>query len=892
MSMVSHIARAHTVTTSSDHMAAVLRNIAFSYDGGTTWALDDVDLTVRLGERICLIGRNGSGKSTLARLIAGLTAPDAGDITLLDQHVFDGQSNTPNPANYRTARHNIGAVFQNPEDQIVTTVVEDDVAFGPENLGIAHDKIGERIATSLNAVDMAAQRRNDPTHMSGGQQQRIAIAGMLAMNPAMLVLDEPTAMLDPVARGEVMHILDILQSRGTTIVHVTHHLDETVHADRIIELDHGRVVRVQTGNVTSHATSSSTISEYAIDSSAVSVSTNNKSNGDQARVRNDSVSSILHQRNDLEHTHFEHTEHTEHTDYTEHTEHTTFEHHITTGIGTTNIGRKSPIITVDHVSYRYPDAQAPAIEDLSLTIREGEIVAIMGGNGAGKSTLARLLCALDRPNRGSITVAGVPVATARTGLFHKRPKTSRTLKRRQREILRRNVGFVMQHPERQLFADTVAEDVAYGPRNQGLSEDEVHQRVDQALKLLHIDQLANRSPFSLSGGQQRLAAIAGVIACQPHVLIMDEPTASLDTQAAECIHALVRKLQQQGVTIVMITHSFEESHALANRIITMTTPASHTPADAANTDIADVDTMNVSASANTATTLPLNSHDTATSGPNHTAYAADTANSAAKEATDSTNRYSFIASMDPRVKMATFLTLMFTAFAISTPAQLALSALLVAGIVTAARLNPLRLLAHVHMFLIVFLIMGLCNVFFVHSGEILAHLGPIAITTDGVTTAMLYTCRFALVILLGAVFLATTTPTATTDAFGSLLSPLSHLGVHTQEIALVLSLALRFLPTLGAEAKAIVDAQAARGGSVETGSLIRRIHATAAVIVPVFAAALRHADNLSLALDARCYEEGRRRTHWRVMQVRRRDYAFIALCAIYLVMLAAAGFVA
>ena len=202
--------------SATNTIAVELHDIRFTYDSGATWALDGVNLTIRQGERVCLAGPNGSGKSTLSRIIAGLAAPDAGHVTLLGNNVFDDAGAHADA--YRSARHGIGAVFQHPEDQIVTTVTEDDVAFGPENLAIAHDDIDMRIAMSLDAVDMSGQREADPTRMSGGQQQRVAIAGMLAMNPEILVLDEPTAMLDPQGRADIMHILDELQQHGTTIM--------------------------------------------------------------------------------------------------------------------------------------------------------------------------------------------------------------------------------------------------------------------------------------------------------------------------------------------------------------------------------------------------------------------------------------------------------------------------------------------------------------------------------------------------------------------------------------------------------------------------------------------------------------------------------------------------
>ena len=189
-----------------------LRDVRFTYDGGATWALDGVSLDIRRGERICLTGPNGSGKSTLSRVIAGLVAPDEGYVALSGNVVFDESG--AHADEYRTARCGIGAVFQHPEDQIVTTVTEDDVAFGPENLAIEHDEIGLRISGSLDAVDMSDYRASNPTRMSGGQQQRIAIAGMLAMDSDVLVLDEPTAMLDPQGRADIMRLRMPVQSVG------------------------------------------------------------------------------------------------------------------------------------------------------------------------------------------------------------------------------------------------------------------------------------------------------------------------------------------------------------------------------------------------------------------------------------------------------------------------------------------------------------------------------------------------------------------------------------------------------------------------------------------------------------------------------------------------------
>ena len=488
--------------------AAVLKDIRFSYDRGTSWALDGVSLTVHAGERLCLVGPNGSGKSTLARLIAGLTAPDGGEVTLLGQRVYAAGANADA---YRAARHGIGMVFQNPEDQLVTTVLEDDVAFGPENLGLERELIGERIVDSLQAVGLANLRQSDPTRMSGGQQQRASIAGMLAMNPAMLVLDEPTAMLDESARAEVMRILDDLQARGTTIVHVTHHPDETVHADRIVHMEAGRIIGI-TAAVDNRSPLAEAVSQSETEGSIGTEAAPSRPTNDSPRQREREDGSELPLLSD--------------------------------GIG----DMTNPIIRVSHLTYRYPSAKRAVIDDLSFTIARGETVALMGVNGSGKSTLVRMLCALTAPTAGSIEVAGVPVASTGKRGRNVRPKSAN---RKQLAQLRRHVGYVMQHPEHQLFADTVAEDVAYGPRNQGLGETEVADRVRESLELLHIGHLADRSPFDLSGGQQRLAAIAGMLACNPDVLIMDEPGNDLDTDMLAVMEDL---LDTWPGTLIVVSH--------------------------------------------------------------------------------------------------------------------------------------------------------------------------------------------------------------------------------------------------------------------------------------------------------------------------------------------------
>ncbi|WEV76267.1 energy-coupling factor transporter ATPase [Bifidobacterium sp. ESL0800] len=818
-----------TQANDTNGFAARLNGIRFSYDGGKSWALNGIDLDIRTGERICLVGPNGSGKSTLSRLIAGLAAPDDGCVTLLGYDVFS--SGTPHSDLYRKARKDIGAVFQNPADQIITTVVGDDVAFGPENLALEPDEITARVTESLNAVDMHDSLLDDPSRMSGGQQQRIAIAGILAMNPKMIVLDEPTAMLDLEAQQDVLRVLDNLQKTGTTIVHVTHRPEELKAADRILSLENGRLVRLSQIEATLKLSVTNADDTGMLKPDGLIIAANSGNPIDVKTGKNEGGGSASANTA---------------TDTTEELEHVRTGNaasqnrkNETSAASDIESSADGPAICFEHVSFRYPKASSDTLHDFSMCIRQGEVVAIMGRNGTGKSTLTRLMTALSKPDSGSINVAGIDL---------------RSMSRRDKKALRSSVGLVMQQPEHQLFAETVKQDVAYGPNNQGLPTQIVNQRVERALDLLGISELAERSPFSLSGGQQRLAAIAGIIACGPRILILDEPTAGLDATASERIYALVRTLNAHGVTIVLITHSPRQARQLADRVITL--------------------------------------GETAQDGTAQSGTGEETAQlaSAGKPTTDDTpsetsQRPSLIARLDPRVKLVVFLVLMFTSFMVSSLPQLGLTALMVIVLAAAAKLGPKRLFRAMRGFLILLLVMGIINMLFVRTGRPLVTLFNFPITDEGVMAAILYTCRFGLVILLGIILLQTTTPTALTDGFGSLLSPLRRLGLHTQELALVMSLALRFLPTLADEARNIMDAQAARGGSIETGTPAKRIKAIVAIIVPIFAGALRHSDNLSLALDARSYEEGIHRTHWHAMRVTGKDMIFIILCAMYLAVL-------
>lgn len=502
--------QAYSVTAGAE-VPVRLAHVTLRY--GDSVALDDVTLEVCRGERVCVLGANGSGKSTLASVICGLLAPDEGDVELAGHAVCTG--GVPDLAAYRDARRQLGLVFQNPDDQIVTSVVADDVAFGPENLGVPRAQISVRVARELRRVAMEKYAHADPSRLSGGQRQRVCIAGALAMEPAVLVLDEPSSLLDVRGRAAIMRVMGRLAAAGATLVHVTHFMDEALAADRVVVMQHGHVALEGTPDEVFAAKNAQVIEALGLEmpfEARLAVALRQAEAAGGAIAAPDASSDEK-------------------------------------PAACAPAAEPLAILARDLVFSYGPDAQA--LDGVSLKVPARATTAIVGQTGSGKSTLLRLLCGLEAADAGSLTVCGINAAT-----------------KRGRRQVRRAVGYVMQHPERQLFAQTVAEDVAFGPRNQGLSAAEVERRVAHALELVGLADRRDASPFELSGGQQRLAAIAGVLAMEPELLVLDEPTAGLDPRGRARLRALMADLAAHGVTLLQVTHSMEDA-ARADHVVVL-----------------------------------------------------------------------------------------------------------------------------------------------------------------------------------------------------------------------------------------------------------------------------------------------------------------------------------
>ena len=506
--------------------------------------LKGIDLTIKKGEFIALLGRNGSGKTTFSKQLNAILRPSEGTVTVDEMGTKDADK-------LYEIRQRVGMVFQNPDNQMVAANVEEEVAFGPENLGMESETIVSRVKQALEQVRMWKCRKTAPNHLSGGQKQRIAIAGILAMHPDYIVLDEPTAMLDPKGRKEVMEALQRLnQEQEMTVILITHDMEEAALASRIILLADGQVrfdgtpedffgrdaMLVEMGmeaplsyRVRKLIDSDVFVEKVgdAREDEATTGKRENLSEYDKSGREWEASSELVDKKKN------------------EKAEAETDE-------------KNQDILSLQHVSYIYSPGTAyekVALDDVSLSLGKGEIVGLAGHTGSGKSTMIQLLNGLLKPTRGTVTFEGKDIhAKGYSGNY-----------------LRSRVGMVFQYPEYQMICDTVWEDVAFGPKRQGLSEAECQTRIQEALAFVGLpEKYYEANPLQLSGGQKRRVAIAGVLAMQPEYIILDEPAAGLDAEGKREIFDRIRRMsREQGIGVLLISHSMEDLAEYADRIIVL-----------------------------------------------------------------------------------------------------------------------------------------------------------------------------------------------------------------------------------------------------------------------------------------------------------------------------------
>lgn len=520
-------------------MAPILRtqNLQYTYladSENPVPALRGIDFAVNQGEYVVVLGHNGSGKSTLAKHLNALLLPTEGDVWVRDW-------NTREVEHTLDIRSTVGMVFQTPDNQIVATIVEEDVAFGPENLGIPHDEMVRRVDWSLDQVGMQPFRMRAPHLLSGGQKQRICIAGVLAMQPDVLVLDEATAMLDPVGRQEVLDVaMRLNREQGVTVVAITHFMREAVFADRVVILSEGRIALEGTPRELFRQVDR--LRELRLDVPQMTELAH------RLHERIPTIPTDILTVDEMTAAVVNHG--------------TTCEDRLSTTLPTPEPDAKdtrSQLITVRNLVHDYmrgTPMEVRALHDVDMDVHTGEIVGLLGHTGSGKSTLVQHLNGLLRAHAGELHVVGHDLSSGKA-------KSDEI-----REV-RKEVGLLFQFPEQQLFERYVGDDIAYGPRNLGLDKKAVRERVRKAMESvgLGFEEYKDRITFTLSGGQRRRVALAGVLAMEPSVLVLDEPTAGLDPEARRQVMDLILGLHGQGLTLVMISHNMEELAQYCDRLV-------------------------------------------------------------------------------------------------------------------------------------------------------------------------------------------------------------------------------------------------------------------------------------------------------------------------------------
>lgn len=518
-------------------------NLIFEYEKrdeegnviGTHCAIDEVNLDIEPGQFIAILGHNGSGKSTLAKHMNAILVPSGGTMWV------DGKD-TKEEENLWDVRQTAGMVFQNPDNQIIGTVVEEDVGFGPENLGVPTEEIWQRVEKSLSAVGMIEYRHHSPNKLSGGQKQRVAIAGVVAMCPKCIVLDEPTAMLDPNGRKEVLRTVEELRKREhVTVILITHYMEEVIGADRVIVMDQGHVV--MDGTTREIFSQVELLKKYRLDVPQVTMLAHG------LKQRGLDIKEGILTTNEL-------IEALEKAGDWWQNQKKTYVGHAETVVKKEK--KENPILKLEHIEYVYSSGTAyekRALKDINLDIYEGEFVGVIGHTGSGKSTMIQHLNGLMKATSGALYYNGENIYDEKYNLRQ----------------LRNNVGLVFQYPEHQLFEIDVLTDVCFGPKNQELTEEECKKRAIEALELVGLsEKYYDTSPFDLSGGQKRRVAIAGVLAMRPKVLVLDEPTAGLDPKGRDEILDQIAYLQKErNLTVILVSHSMEDIAKYVDRIVVM-----------------------------------------------------------------------------------------------------------------------------------------------------------------------------------------------------------------------------------------------------------------------------------------------------------------------------------
>lgn len=771
-----------------------VKNVTVGY--GDVEVLSGASLSVAPGELVALVGDNGSGKSTLGRVMCAAQLVDGGSV------VVDGHDPSVSELERLRVRALVGRVCQDPVDQIVSSLVFDEVAFGPRNLGLDDAEVERRVLAALDLVGMLSFADCVTTELSGGQQQRIALAGALAMHPSYLVLDEPTAQLDPSARAGFRDLFSRLAHESHMgIALITHDPAEIARADRVIDVarmgvrsgdasaggdraNDARVGDVRGGGAcegdafkgaqsTGDASLDSVRSFDACASDACAVSEDNASEGG-------SLMAATRARG-----------------------------------GREDIVHARPVLELDGNFFSYGDR--PVLTDVSLRVHAGEVVLLAGASGAGKSTLASIAAGLVAPCSGEVRLCGAPPVPG-------------------------DVGLAFQQPEAQFFLDTVYDEIAYAPRNLSCDEAEVDRRVHAAVRTVGLDEgLLSSSPFELSGGQARRVALASVLSLDAPAYIFDEPSAALDAKGRAFARRMVEGLSREGRAVLVITHDVDEWAPVSSRVVELADGSLHERGRGATGAASFACDGRVSAPGESPRGDGSSHVPSGGAATPLTALGGYTPHAPAARA-------------DARVKLILLLLATVGVFSAQSPVVLLAWAVVLFGALGAARMRPSRILRAMRPVAIVLAFTLIANLVSCDGSATIELAGPVGLDPAGGLRGLLAVVRIVLLVGFSLVVAASTTGTQLSDACVRLLRPCARWGVPVGPLGTVLSLALRFIPLVSEELNRIRLAQRARGASFDNGTVIERIGVWASVLTPLMIGLFRRADRLAEAMSARCYD--------------------------------------
>lgn len=747
-----------------------LRNVSFAYAERNIQAVSNVSLALEKGEYVAVLGTNGSGKSTLCRLMAGFLSPDSGEI-VREEGLLSG------------------LVFQCPGDQIVASVVEADTGFGPVNLGCSKEEVKKRTVESLSAVGLLDAIKTATKDLSQGQKQKLGVAGIAALHPHIIFLDESTSMVDPVSRKQLLDLLDKWHQDGQTIIHVTHDAEEACRANRIVVMEnasvifdgdreefisHGEIKEKIFGTpLKTHAMAPLEPEHYIVEENA-----------------------LVFDNLDF------------------------------------SYGKEDTLPEGRETGKRVPESK-PLFKDFSLCVKKGCLTALMGPSGCGKSTLLEIAAGLLTQQKGCVSSIGRPL-------------------------------LALQDSDHGLFEEFAADEVAFGPRNQGFSGKDLIARVECAMDMVGLprEQFGERQTYSLSGGEKRKLSLSSIIAMEGDIILFDEPTAGLDAKSRKNIIEMLQKLVADGKTVLFTTHREEEAFAsdyvirleksrpVSIKELLRSESAVKESKDAFTPEQQDTSGELKQRKSKLATN-PVVTEQPPLAGAQLLRFLSQQGSFRAGNSTDS-----LIKKISPLGKYMVFLSLFV--FSLVAPgvicSGIAVCISFMYAILAGYPLKKIFLgLFRVIPWLILFFALQIFFLPVTPECKVLWSYGVLVITDTKLLSGALMILHLTGAFVSLSVFVYSITEQEILEGLEKLLFPLKYVGVPIRHVSLIVGIIFRFVPLLAEEAALIIKIQLIRGGLGETRGIVGRIKILIPLVVPLILRTLKKASILAEALNARYY---------------------------------------